>query len=1012
MRKQKFYTVYSFNKNDFEKNDKKTLDIKEENLVTKEVRLAENFLVHAYCKYKNITFKNNMLVPEIIKVMLDNNEYTARAQCEKITFNGEGYTAWFATTSGMKKEDREDGKCEILFIREDFTDFAEIFEDIVSLGKIKEHEGKEICINKDILSRLSLATSSSYMINYKPKVLVLPEVEYKYIANYYAFKPEKPKTLATLDNYETSHVAFDGAGFMSPKMANIIKDDLKVDYNVDFAIIRQYGTATKGLVVKVDFIKWFEENYNENTEYFKKENDVFYVKDRWDNWINLSEVDLILNDSMVKWGKWWGSADEIEEEISKDKYDSYRDILRNLYVTKINKEKPKEYTLSNYQLISNLALLPSEIEELSKDTEEIYKRIQDEDIDAIRLFLNDIARENMEELSASTKTHQLLQLNEKFIKMGFVKKAILRLITKQIKLLASGKFYLKGNYKTIAPCPIKYLNWIMTRDIAVNVGLDKREYYIPKEQGKRTISRNPLAVFSEIQNIQLSKNVGLDSIVGNLTSELIFVNMKDNTLANSSGADMDGDTYYVVDNEIIYNSVIQPHDHRYFLNLEDDKNLAKKLVLNRDNRIEAILKASGNLIGKISNATINIANKAQTIGYIKNNKYYTYEQLKGLFIKKYGKDDRFKESFNDYIEDGTIIQADKVLDKEKLREKIILQFHKLQHYAYYALQLSMKAIDAPKTLQFPSKEDIDALSEFTKCKKPKFMMYAKDYINKKDVTYMHNAVNINACRIARELLKDNITVLSDSNDNATRLYKSMKSDDIQNEDIAEIIDIILAIYKDYNSKRKEIRLNKELYKENYKNELDMLDIRYIRLCEELEIKFNYKQLLNALVEIKSSSRFIMKFFYSSLIKKLGEVYTKAYVYVEDEEGDIEFRFKKYRKEEMGINATKEGYKLQKEQIIMIEKRLNMTHYIRVCIQEDNEITDTIILREESYRDNRQAVLYNNKDEKIGFIFSNCNEMKSGKSILDFIGSQLKIEDVKYATTGKSFGAKLVSELFM
>lgn len=1013
MRKQKFYTLYSFNQKDFEKNNKKSLDIKEENLVTKEVRLAENFLVHAYCNYKNITFENNMLIPEIIKVMLDNNEYTAREQCKKITFNDENYIAWFATTSGMKKEDQEEGKCEILFIREDLIHFVETFEDITSLGKIKEQEGKEICINKDILSRLSLATSSSHMINYNPKVVVLPETEYKYVANYYTFKPEAPKTLVPMDNCETSHVAFDGAGFMSPKMADIIKDDLKVDYNVDFAIIRQYGTATKGLVVKVDFLKYFKENYNKNTEYFKKENDVFYVKDRWNNWININEVDLILNDSMVKWAKWWDSVDEIEEELFKDEYDNYRDILSNLYVTKINKENTKEYTLSNYQLISNLALLPDEIAELSKDTEEIYERIQSWDINAIRIFLGDIAREDQEQLSASTKNHQLLQMNEDFINMAFIKKSILRLIRNQIKLLASGKFYLKGNYKTIAPCPVKYLDWIMNRDIDKDIGLKKREYYVPKNTGKRTISRNPLAVFSEIQNIELNKSKELDDIVGNLTDELIFVNMKDNTLALSSGADMDGDTYYVVENEIIYNAVVPPKDGRCFLNLEDDKSLAKELVLNKENRIEAILKASGNLIGEISDATIKIANRAQVIGYVKDNQYYSNEQMLDVMFE----DKTFLGGLLEYVKKENIPKADKVLDKEAIRKEIVKQYHYYQGYSYYALQQSMKAIDSPKTLQFPTREELKPIEKFldNKCKKPRFMFYAKPNKKKKweDFRYMHNAININADKISNGLLDDNRRILKvEYNDNVTRLHKAIKTEDIEN--IVELKSIIQEMFNSYKDKYNGIKAMKSQLeaRNEYNKELDSLDLRYLREAEEIESKFDYKEICNALVLAKASSRFILKFFYTSIIKKLSDNCTKVTVYKECEDGEIEFRFKKYAKGEIEYNAEMTAEKLQQEMKNMRYRRLDMIHDIRVCIQEDSEITDIITLKEEFYKDSRQATLYNSNGEKIGFIFKDCNKMKNSKSILDFIDKQLKIEDIKVAETGKSFRAKLISKLFM
>ena len=72
----------------------------------------------------------------------------------------------------------------------------------------------------------------------------------------------------------------------------------------------------------------------------------------------------------------------------------------------------KKYTEANYQILSNLNLTPKELDELSKETEDIYDSVINGDIDAIRIMLGDVARENEEQdlLSASTKLHKLLQL--------------------------------------------------------------------------------------------------------------------------------------------------------------------------------------------------------------------------------------------------------------------------------------------------------------------------------------------------------------------------------------------------------------------------------------------------------------------------------------------------------------------------------------------------------------------------------------------------------------------------
>lgn len=132
--------------------------ISSENLEDNTITLTESFLTIALECYKNQKIENGQLIEEIIKVMLPISEEKAKEEWENgLTFNGNKYFAWFATTGGMKAE-KNYGKCETIFIREDFLKFSGEFEELISLGKFKEIEDSkaEICINKDILSRLSL----------------------------------------------------------------------------------------------------------------------------------------------------------------------------------------------------------------------------------------------------------------------------------------------------------------------------------------------------------------------------------------------------------------------------------------------------------------------------------------------------------------------------------------------------------------------------------------------------------------------------------------------------------------------------------------------------------------------------------------------------------------------------------------------------------------------------------------------------------------------------------------
>lgn len=448
MRKLEMYTIYSIASGDLLKTE-----WTEGELLDREINLQANNLIRKYLRFKNLEEKDQFL-ENIIKVALPHNKKDKEIETplemlkNGIVFRGKKFIPLVSSPSMMKKEGqdfyKEDFKCEYFFIAEEDKKFIKTFEAITSAYKLieKQETKEEISLNKDVISRLALSTSSSYSINYKPNIVILPTTTYNYTANYCYFESENYSELKYAE-IEKKHEFQDGCGLMSPKMARIIQQQLKVDYPIDFAIIRQDPLAIKGLVVKVDFNRYFQEVYRQNIQgIFEKREDGFYTLDFWGEMVNISKADLIINTNMAKWAKWWKQdvpiniQAEIDKELSKERYDKYRDLLLNLYVTKINKRQPKEYSLTNYQLISNLALTPKELEELSKETYEMYKRVLSMDINYVRLFLRDIATEDNEELGSMDKIHYLLQSKKEALTIPSVRQQIVRMVRKKINLLA------------------------------------------------------------------------------------------------------------------------------------------------------------------------------------------------------------------------------------------------------------------------------------------------------------------------------------------------------------------------------------------------------------------------------------------------------------------------------------------------------------------------------------------------------------------------------------------------
>lgn len=279
---QRQIKIYSFGRQNV-KDGIITSEKLEENIIT----LTESFLILAYECYKSEKLSDGQFVDEIIKVMLPASEEDAKAEWDNgLTFNDKKYYAWFATTSGMKKEDW--GKCETIFLREDFCDFGKEFEELISLGKFKEIEEskEEICINKDVLSRLSLGVSSCYMAGDMPDIIVLPQPTFHIVKDYKTVEKFKEKVKDKNDeererinynlidyHFDDDIDVFDGGAIATPKVFRQIEKELNINYDVEFAIIRGYGIGIKGMITKFDILKYLDVFYKENTDFCKKEND-------------------------------------------------------------------------------------------------------------------------------------------------------------------------------------------------------------------------------------------------------------------------------------------------------------------------------------------------------------------------------------------------------------------------------------------------------------------------------------------------------------------------------------------------------------------------------------------------------------------------------------------------------------------------------------------------------------------------------------------------------------------
>ncbi|UFH66434.1 hypothetical protein KQH81_07905 [Clostridium cadaveris] len=941
------------------KDTNKTRILTDEEIEERYITLNDSYFLETYLRYFKEPYEVDMILDKIILVeLLEDDEEATKQLKQGIELYNINYTYFISTVSYLKKEEEHilndgtkiSGKGYAIFIRENNKEFIDFYNNCITANKIKDKINTTLCINK-YTARLGLGLSNAIKTNLRPRICIVPEC--KHIINHeYETIDLATNKIYKPDNKNIEVTQFDGCGVMSMQFADAIRKDLGLDYSISWCLIRQYGgLGVKGLITSIDFREYFKINYKADTSYFKNENDTYYIKDIYKNWVNINDVDLILNESQVKLWDSFKSMKEQGQAIKEDSIKEYEDLNTSLWIAKYNKDPKKieKYNLINYQLLQVLSLTPEELAELSKETEQYYKRVLDlKDVDALKLWYKTFNKnkveydEEGEEIPTATikvteMCNCLIAAAEELKDTGFLRKRTKKMLKKKIKEMCFGRFYLENYYKTITQDPLSYLNWILNRNekdifIVNQNSLKEGEFYCSDiENGEhRTISRNPLATYSEVVKGQFVKNSYLNKWLGHLSKDLFVSNCLDLSKEKMSGCDQDGDICSVINNEIIYNNVIE--DLPFISASEGNKN---KTIYNRENEIKETIRSRGNLIGKLANLNQKINNECQEIftcmyqdsegnlhkeqdlrrelykmaksetddndkinkfidyylaNYkkltedvyysIKKNKFYTLEMARESYIKHCSKEniefkeDNFKKALN-------LVFINIFTEPKRLMTHAYKHLYKQD--SYRCRQYGMMAIDAPKT-GIPVTKDMykDLSKKYSK--NSYFYRYKLDYEESKDqrFNWVNNAININARRINQELMikkKD----IEDIKDNKELILKYLSWEDVEdNEEYEQCKNDVLAIFDIYKDKNKYIYSHYDnllskvesdydinLVVEQKKEAYKMRDLYMARLCSSLEDKYNYR-LLSHVLSHNCTESFIFSNFFNTVKKILEE----------------------------------------------------------------------------------------------------------------------------------------------
>lgn len=553
---------------DSEATEEKINDIKDSILDDMELLKDDPYNKNIKNDIKKLTNKKYelMLEKNLCNVMFDKKEHYDRVAKHGFKINGIKYKLLLGTTGGIKNN-------TVLFVRESL--FDEIWN----------------CINGDIdasvemlpsklMAYMALTFSASTPVSNTKNILVVHDVETKFKDKVTTIKMTDEDTEPTLEpeEIEVEVNACDGCGMITPELAKIWSKDLGLDYDSPAFCIRNLWT--KGMLTSFDFKKYCEKVLHKSK-----------VTDVWGKEHNINDIDIILNESMLKCWKMYKSLDEYLEAIENNHYE--------FSVTKYVHKEIENSRMMNYQYTQCLDLDDDKIEKLLKDDMNEIKSVQGLDyrksiVFGKGIYLNDnnVWTEGEDDLHIKA-----LMVDKNAINDNYIKNKLRDAISKRIKMLKTSKINVEGNYQIAIGEPIIQLESMFGLEPK---GLLKRgefyiEYWRKKEIEKVASFRSPMSCKENVRIMNISYEEKAIKWYGHLRGLIVF-NAWDTTMMAMNGEDFDADMNFTTSNEIIVNSI---YDLPAINCIGNSSN--KKSYIERSDYIESIRNGFGNKVGSVTN---------------------------------------------------------------------------------------------------------------------------------------------------------------------------------------------------------------------------------------------------------------------------------------------------------------------------------------------------------------------------------------------------------------------------
>lgn len=429
----------------------------------------------------------------------------------------------------------------------------------------------------------SLYSSTSLPVSF-PNFAVIPDKEIETIekVDFVTYQGEGLDDIVEEREMSIKANAFDGQGLISPRLAEQWSKELELDYVFSSAVIR--APFIKGLINVFDLNKFA-------TKVAKKYTFIdIYGKER-----DIRNVDLIISESMFKLYTAYKDTESFIENCHKNKL--------GFSITKVNPKKENTSTRTSYQFLQVLNLTDTDIAELCEPTISWFRDISGNNPDSMILYALGETNFTPGDYKKLDPTVKAIMINPKLSNDKYIQKKFRGTLFKKRREAFKGSLYVNSNYQFMIADPYYQACHLFGIDCPplLNRGEHYSNYWLSKGVKQVAAIRSPIVHHSEVNILNFKDTEETSEWYSHIKSGIIFpANGIGMDCAIHGGSDFDGDIICTINNPIIIKGKVNGNPIMY-----ESQKAEKKIVDSRNDaeQVEAQLNGYNSKVGYATNVS-------------------------------------------------------------------------------------------------------------------------------------------------------------------------------------------------------------------------------------------------------------------------------------------------------------------------------------------------------------------------------------------------------------------------